>query len=149
MRKVVVGASGHVGGAIYRLAKNCCDALGTSTLGSRDWAQLRFDALGDFAFGVIRDTDVVFVAAGISSPDSCSRDGARAWAVNVDGLAPMSPEPVPDQDEGGTDLPAQLAQEVDDLGCGAIFVWGRSRKYKWTRSRRGDTHRAAMIESRW
>ena len=32
----------------------------------------------------------------------------------------MSPEPVPNQDQRGTDLPAQLAQEVDDLGCGDI-----------------------------
>jgi len=32
----------------------------------------------------------------------------------------MSPQPVPDQDQRGTDLPAQLAQEVEDLGCGDI-----------------------------
>ena len=31
----------------------------------------------------------------------------------------------------------------------AILVWRWSRKYRWTRSRRGDTHRAAMMESFW
>ena len=37
-----------------------------------------------------------------------------------DGLASMSPEPIPDQDQRGTDLPAELTHEVDDLGCGDI-----------------------------
>jgi hypothetical protein len=37
-----------------------------------------------------------------------------------DGLAPMSPEPVPDQDQRGMDLPSQLAKEVDHLGSGDV-----------------------------
>lgn len=31
-----------------------------------------------------------------------------------------SPQAVPDQDHRGMDLPAQLAKEVDDLGCGDV-----------------------------
>ncbi len=46
--------------------------------------------------------------------------GGGALEESRDGRAPMSPEPVPNQDQRGTDLPAQLAQEVDDLGCGDI-----------------------------
>jgi|GEM_PF-2334939 hypothetical protein len=37
-----------------------------------------------------------------------------------DGLAPMNPQAVPDQDDRGMDLPAQLAKEVDDVGCGDV-----------------------------
>src|SRR3990170_7797548 len=47
-------------------------------------------------------------------------DGRGALEELRDGLAPMSPEPVPNQDQRGTDLPAQLTQEVDDMGCGEI-----------------------------
>lgn len=32
----------------------------------------------------------------------------------------MSPEPISDQDQRGTELPAQLTQEVEDLRCGDI-----------------------------
>ena len=87
MKKVVVGASGTIGGALYRLARNSCETIGTSTIGSDDLVRLRLDALDDFDFDVLQNPDVAFIAAGITSPDLCSREHFRAWAVNVTGTS--------------------------------------------------------------
>ena len=60
----------------------------------------------------------------------------------------MSPEPVPNQDQRGTDLAAQLAQVVDDLGCGDIGL-GMEPEVPVDPIAAGDTHRAAMMETFW
>ncbi len=41
----------------------------------------------DFDYGLIRHTDVLFMAAAISAPDVCAREHERAWAVNVTGTS--------------------------------------------------------------
>ena len=87
MKKVVIGASGYIGGALYEMARSSDDTLGTSTIGSNGLLRLRLDEHGDFDFGAIQDSDVVFLAAAISSPDVCSREHDRAWAVNVTGTS--------------------------------------------------------------
>ena len=87
MRVIVVGASGYIGRALFRLASKLTDTIGTSTGGENGFLRLRLDECESFDYGIIKNADVVFITAAISSPDVCSKKYDDAWKVNVTGTS--------------------------------------------------------------
>jgi len=86
-RLFVIGASGYIGEALLRSAKDVTTAYGTSSSGINGLIPLRLDDPADFDYQIINAGDVVLLTAAISSPDTCARDHDRAWAVNVTGTS--------------------------------------------------------------
>lgn len=85
-RKIItVGASGYIGRLLHKRSKADCIAYGTSSTGTAELLPLRLETPVDFDYGLIQPSDVVLLAAAISAPDICTREHARAWAVNVTG----------------------------------------------------------------
>lgn len=62
-------------------------AYGTSSSGRDGLLLLRLDAAPDIDYLEIEAGDTVFLTAAISTPDTCTREHARAWAVNVIGTS--------------------------------------------------------------
>ena len=89
MKSVVIGASGYIGARLLGAAAALGTTRGTSTRGSA--ALHAYDLAGPHAAAerVVSGSDVVFVAAAISSPDICARDPALARAVNVTGTVSL------------------------------------------------------------
>lgn len=83
----VVGAAGYIGARLYLKAKENIDVIGTSSDGGNGLLSLRLDRPNEFDFELIDSSSVVLLTAAISSPDICSREHARAWAVNVTGTS--------------------------------------------------------------
>lgn len=83
---MIIGASGYLGRALYNAARRIGPTVGTSSKGG-DFLRLSLDEPGDFDYGVVNAGDTVFVAAGVSSPDTCSRKPDHAWNVNVEGTS--------------------------------------------------------------
>lgn len=87
MKLFVVGAAGYIGARLYLKAKENIDVIGTSSDGGNGLLSLRLDRPNEFDFELIDSSSVVLLTAAISSPDICSREHARAWAVNVTGTS--------------------------------------------------------------
>ncbi|TAK43818.1 MAG: NAD-dependent epimerase/dehydratase family protein [Betaproteobacteria bacterium] len=83
-RLVVVGATGYLGGRIMAEARAIVPSVGTS---SRDPGMLRLDLdrPEEFDYAQLGTGDVVMLCGGITDPDACAREHARAWALNVEG----------------------------------------------------------------
>lgn len=84
---IIVGANGYIGRPLHDRVAKMSMVYGTSTTGADNLLCLRLEAPNDFDYEIIRPTDTVFLSAAISSPDICSREHARAWAVNVTGTS--------------------------------------------------------------
>jgi len=90
MRLLVIGASGLVGGAVYRLAqKHGWLVVGTSTQGNELFQKYDVlsdspERLGDF-ITLNRDT-VAVIAAAKTNIAWCSEHQAEAYAINVDSV---------------------------------------------------------------
>lgn len=87
MKIIVVGASGYIGEQLYNAAKISGVTYGTTSTSEKFGLRLRLDQTDDFDYSVIHCSDLVFVAAALSSPDICSKEYDRAWAVNVTGTS--------------------------------------------------------------
>jgi dTDP-4-dehydrorhamnose reductase len=87
MKLLIIGASGYIGRQLHNWAIEDSTAIGTSTVASSTTLKFRLDAPTDFEYGIIHRSDVVLLAAAISSPDVCSRAREHAWAVNVTGTS--------------------------------------------------------------
>ena len=85
MRAVVVGATGYVGRALLERCAGRFEALGTSSKSAAGMVRLDLRDPGGFDYARIGPGDVIFLAAGISSPDACAADYAAAYALNVAG----------------------------------------------------------------
>ena len=83
---VITGASGYLGGALYDTARRTGPVAGTSSTGGGLF-RLSLREPEDFDYGIVNAGDTVFMAAGISSPDACSREPDHAWNVNVEGTS--------------------------------------------------------------
>jgi dTDP-4-dehydrorhamnose reductase len=86
-RIIVVGASGYLGNVLRKAANVNFVVYGTSSAGMDGLSALRLNSPSDFDYEIIRPGDVVLLTAAISAPDVCSREHARAWAVNVTGTS--------------------------------------------------------------
>lgn len=84
---IVVGASGYIGKPIMaRLACNP-DAWATSSNPSSGGVLLNLARPGDFDYALIRENDLIVLAAAISSPDVCANQQDFARSVNVTGTS--------------------------------------------------------------
>ena len=87
MNILVVGASGYIGAKILGVAQKKAFTRGTATSGLSSMLRLHLGEPDEFDYGIINPLDVVLLTAAISSPDICSREHDRAWAVNVTGTS--------------------------------------------------------------
>lgn len=87
MKLIINGATGYLGKLLLKAASSNCDAFGTSSTGMNSLLRLRLEVPDEFGYGIIDPLDVVLLTAAISSPDICSREHDRAWAVNVTGTS--------------------------------------------------------------
>jgi dTDP-4-dehydrorhamnose reductase len=88
MRAIVTGSSGYIGKQLFTEAQNHFDSYGTKssiTVREGSLLPLRLDVPNQFDFGLIHQSDVVFLTAAISAPDVCAHERDRAWATNVTG----------------------------------------------------------------
>ncbi len=83
---LVVGASGYVGKALMARPQNG-KVLGTSSSGKEGLHALDLKLPSRFDYGLVEPGDVVLLTAAVSSPDICSREHDKAWAVNVTGTS--------------------------------------------------------------
>jgi len=84
---ITVGATGYIGSRLHDRASKDFVTCGTSSRGADGLLRLSLEAPGGFDYEIIRQADVVFLAAAISAPDICAREHERAWAVNVTGTS--------------------------------------------------------------
>ncbi len=87
MRTLTVGATGYLGGVLYRAAATNGAARGTSSTGRNGLLPLNLDDVDQFDFNQISSGEVVLFTAAVSAPDACERDKIRAVAINVTGTA--------------------------------------------------------------
>lgn len=87
MKVIIIGASGYIGKAMLELALSKFDVYGTSSTGANGKMQFDLGSSSSFDYEFIHESDVVVIAAAISAPDVCSKEHARAWAVNVTGTS--------------------------------------------------------------
>ena len=87
MNLLVVGAQGYIGATIFRHAQQIASTRGTSTSGLTPMLCLNLGKPEKYDYDIIHPGDVVFLTAAISSPDICSHEYDRAWAVNVTGTS--------------------------------------------------------------
>jgi dTDP-4-dehydrorhamnose reductase len=85
LKVIVVGSTGYIGSQLYSRAMSKLMTHGTSSKGESGLLHLQLDAPNDFQYEIIQPLDAVLLTAAISAPDICSREHARAWAVNVTG----------------------------------------------------------------
>jgi len=87
MKLIINGATGYLGKSLLKAASSNCDAYGTSSTGLNSLLCLSLEVPDEFDYGIINPLDVALLTAAISSPDICSREHDRAWAVNVTGTS--------------------------------------------------------------
>jgi dTDP-4-dehydrorhamnose reductase len=85
MNIVVTGSSGYIGSRLLRAANDLCEAVGTSRGGVGEVLPLELDSPATYHLERIGPDTVVFLLAGVSSPDLCTRDYDRVYQVNVVG----------------------------------------------------------------
>jgi len=85
LRFFIVGASGYIGK--HLLAASAGPKIGTSSSDSPAFVRLRLEEPEEFDYEIVHPGDLVFLTAAISAPDICTREHARAWAVNVTGTS--------------------------------------------------------------
>ena len=83
-RILVAGASGYLGMPLYRSARAAGHAWGTSRE-DPSLLPLRLEMPAAFDYGVLNEVDVVLLTAAVSSPDICTQEHSRTWAINVAG----------------------------------------------------------------
>jgi len=84
-RLLIVGATGYIGKSLVKQAALKFDVYGTSTSGVGAALPLQLDQPAEFDYSTIAPSDVVLLAAAISSPDVCAKQHEYAWSVNVVG----------------------------------------------------------------
>ena len=87
MKWIVIGASGYIGKPLYAKCKHNFETYGTlRSISEREGAfvPFRLEALQEFDYDLIQRSDVVFLAAALSSPDLCSGERDRVWGINVE-----------------------------------------------------------------
>lgn len=83
--KLIVGASGYVGKALYEKASAQADVVGTASHVLQELLLFRLEDPSAFEYDRITPRAVVFLLAAISAPDVCAREHERTWAINVTG----------------------------------------------------------------
>lgn len=84
---IVIGASGYIGRLLFDTAKINSEVYGTASSPTDHLLEFRLDEPDEFDYKIIRSSDIVLLTAAISSPDICTREYVRAWAVNVTGVS--------------------------------------------------------------
>jgi len=84
---IVVGASGYIGKRIMARLAGTPDIWATSAKPDSGGVQLNLARPGDFDYGLIRENDLIVLAAAISSPDVCANQQDFARSVNVTGTS--------------------------------------------------------------
>lgn len=87
MKLFIIGASGYIGKPLAARAAECFQIVTTSTTGESASTAFDLRQPGAFDYESIADSDVVLLAAAISSPDICAKQHDYAWGVNVDATA--------------------------------------------------------------
>jgi dTDP-4-dehydrorhamnose reductase len=87
MRLFVIGANGFIGASLLRAAEREFSVFGTSSQARAGMLRLDLNEPTQFDYGRFEAGDVICLTAAISAPDICSREHARAWAVNVSGTS--------------------------------------------------------------
>lgn len=110
----IIGARGYIGNCLFAKAKLSHSVIGTSSLGGNGLLRFNLNFPLDFEYSNVNPGDIVLLAAAISSPDICSQDFARAWALNVIGTS-------------------KFIKNIIDLGARVIFfstdaVYGESEE---------------------
>jgi len=83
MKLIVCGATGYVGRRLITRARGRIEALPTSSRAVPGHAHLDLLAPDEAFLARLQPGDVLALAAAVSSPDICSNDFERAWALNV------------------------------------------------------------------
>src|SRR4051794_38444809 len=86
LRLVIVGATGFLGARLLAAAGARFPAIGTSR-NAAGMLRLDLSQPESFDYSMLGAGDVIALAGGVSSPDLCARERARAWALNVEGTA--------------------------------------------------------------
>ena len=85
MSMIVVGASGYIGKRIMARLAGDPQVWATSTAPRPGAVVLNLGRPEDFDYSLIRENDLVVLAAAISSPDVCANQREFAYSVNVTG----------------------------------------------------------------
>jgi dTDP-4-dehydrorhamnose reductase len=83
----IIGASGYIGKPLAAKAAESFHVVTTSTTGESSSIAFDLSQPGIFDYNSITDSDVVLLAAAISSPDICAKQHDYAWRINVDATA--------------------------------------------------------------
>lgn len=87
MKGFVIGASGYIGKRLFLKSSRSFDTYGTLRSISKKegtMVPLKLDCIEEFDYSLIQRSDVVFLAAAISSPDMCSKKRDYTWSINVE-----------------------------------------------------------------
>jgi len=86
MALVIIGAAGFIGRRLAAAAPDAMQVFHAGATASPSHSMVvSLESPADFDFSRIRPGDVILLTSGISSPDRCASDLARAQAVNVTG----------------------------------------------------------------
>lgn len=87
MNLLIIGASGYIGKRLLSVSKSFSNNVLSTTSDKNSSFFLDLANPDEFNYQLLKNIDVVFMAAAISSPDICLNEYDYAWNINVVGTS--------------------------------------------------------------